>query len=57
MTAPRLSKMASAEFGLIDRAARSADAPEVVTGPLPGARTGPKQRYTMNPLHRKLPRP
>ena len=57
MSAPHLSKAGSAAYGLIDRAARSADSPEVVTSRLPGSRGGPSQRYTSNPVHQKLPRP
>jgi putative FmdB family regulatory protein len=56
MSAPRLSIASSSAYGLIDSAERSADAPSVVSS-IPGARSGPVQRYTSNPLHRKLPKP
>lgn|GEM_PF-783413 len=60
MSSPRLGRTGSAAFGLIDRAARSAHEPEVVSR-LPGAgrpaRAGrPAPRTTGNPLHLKLPR-
>lgn len=56
MTAPHLGRTASATFGLMDRAARSAHEPEVVSGALPGARRRPGTPVTTNPLHQKLPR-
>ncbi|NYD66999.1 FmdB family zinc ribbon protein [Agromyces atrinae] len=55
-TAPHLGRTGSAAFGLIDRAARSADAPEVVSGAIPGASSRRPTRYTDNPAHQKLPR-
>lgn len=57
VSAPRLSQAGSSAYRLVDAAARSAHEPEVVSTRLPGARKGPVQRYTDNPLHRKLPRP
>jgi putative FmdB family regulatory protein len=57
MSAPHLSAVGSAAYGLLDRAARSAVEPEVVTSPPSAHRTGRDQRVTANPLHRKLPRP
>jgi putative FmdB family regulatory protein len=56
MTAPNLGRTGSAAFGLIDRAARSAHEPEVVSGSLPGSRPRPGTPVTSNPLHAKLPR-
>ena len=56
ITAPHLSGSGSAAFGLVDRAARSAHEPPVVSG-LPGADPGRRQPVTRNPLHAKLPRP
>ncbi|WP_396656525.1 FmdB family zinc ribbon protein [Microbacterium sp.] len=56
LTAPHLSRTGSAAFGLIDRAARSAHEPEVVSGSLPGRRRRPGTPVTSNPLHAKLPR-
>ncbi|MHA3683900.1 hypothetical protein ACXR2T_04145 [Leucobacter sp. HY1910] len=54
MTAPHLSGAGTAAFGLVDRAARSAHEPSVVSS-LPST-GGKQQRYTHNPLHAKLPR-
>jgi putative FmdB family regulatory protein len=56
MTAPRLSIATTSAYRLVDATKQSADAPQVVSS-LPGTRTGPRQRYTSNPLHQKLPRP
>lgn len=56
MTAPHLSSAGSAAFGLIDRSARSAHEPEVVSGRLPGAPRRVGGGVTTNPLHQKLPR-
>ncbi|WP_083879211.1 FmdB family zinc ribbon protein [Leucobacter salsicius] len=59
MTAPHLSNSGTSAFGLVDRAARSAHEPEVVSS-LPSNRGpgGPTKRQpvTHNPLHAKLPR-
>lgn len=57
ISAPRLSKVDSAAFGLIEATERSASEPAVVSSPAPGRRSGPRQKYTSNPLHQKLPRP
>lgn len=57
MSAPRLSTAGSAAFQLIDATKRSAHEPAVVNSPNPGQRSGPAQKYTSNPLHKKLPRP
>ena len=57
MSAPRISAAGSAAYRLIDSTKRSAHEPMVVNSPGPGQRSGPTQRYTSNPLHRKLPRP
>ncbi|WP_255408467.1 zinc ribbon domain-containing protein [Cryobacterium sp. N22] len=57
MSAPHLSAVGSAAFGLIDSTARSAFEPEVVESALPGRRSGAGAQFTANPLHRKLPRP
>ncbi|MCW2131774.1 FmdB family zinc ribbon protein [Arthrobacter sp. VKM Ac-2550] len=54
-SAPRLSIAGTSAYKLLDSTARSAHEPDVVSG-LPGKKT-PKQRYTHNPLHQKLPRP
>ncbi len=56
MSAPYLSKAGSSAYGLIDRAATSADSPQVVTSRLPSAPKKGGARYTSNPLHKKLPR-
>lgn len=56
MSAPNLGRTGSAAFGLIDRAARSAHEPEVVSGSLPGSRRRPGTPVTSNPLHATLPR-
>lgn len=56
ISAPHLGRGGSAAFALIDRAARSAYEPEVVSGTLPGARPGRSAPITRNPLHQKLPR-
>ena len=57
ISAPRLSKANSAAFGLIDATERSAYEPAVVNSLTPGLPSGAGQKYTSNPLHRKLPRP
>ena len=55
VTAPHLSRAGSSAFQLMDRSAKSASEPEVVSS-LPSSGT-PRQRTTSNPLHAKLPRP
>jgi hypothetical protein len=57
MSAPRISTAGSAAYRLIDSTKRSAHEPAVVNSPGPGQRSGPGQKYTSNPLHKKLPRP
>ena len=57
MSAPGISTASSAAFRLIDDTKRSAHEPVVVNSPAPGRRSGPAQKYTLNPLHKKLPRP
>jgi putative FmdB family regulatory protein len=52
---PRLSIAGTSAYKLLDSTARSAHEPDVVSG-LPGSKA-PRQRYTHNPLHQKLPRP
>ncbi|WP_245189981.1 zinc ribbon domain-containing protein [Leucobacter exalbidus] len=54
VTAPHLSATGSSAFQLVDRAARTAHEPDVVSR-LPGQGRKP-QRFTSNPLHAKLPR-
>lgn len=57
ISAPHLSRADSAAFQTIDRSARSAHEPDVVTA-LPGGAAGRRARpITDNPLHRRLPRP
>lgn len=56
ISAPNLSSTGSAAFRLVDSTKRSAHEPQVVSTPSPGTRTGATQRFTSNPLHRKLPR-
>jgi len=56
-SAPHLGRTGSSEFGLIDRAERSAHEPEVVSGAVPGRRRRPGTPITTNPLHAKLPPP
>jgi putative FmdB family regulatory protein len=53
---PHLSRTGSSAFRLIDATERSAAEPEVVDSTIPGT---PRrvQKYSSNPLHRKLPRP
>jgi putative FmdB family regulatory protein len=57
MSAPYLSVAGSAAYTLLDRTARSAVEPDVVSAPPPAALSGGGRRVTANPLHRKLPRP
>ena len=57
MSVPNLSKTGSAAFQLIDSSERSASEPQVVSGALPGNPKRPRQPFTSNPLHSKLPRP
>lgn len=56
-TAPHLSSSSGAAYQLIERTQRSATEPEVVTSPGAKAGAGRGGGTTMNPLHRKLPRP
>lgn len=54
VSAPYLSRAGDSAYQLIDRTARSAHEPEVVSRlPAVGA---PPRRITTNPLHSKLPR-
>lgn len=55
-TAPRLSIAGTAAFGAVDRAARSAHEPDVVSAP-PSRGPRAPQRVTYDPRHQKLPRP
>lgn len=56
VTAPHLSRTGSSAFRLMDRSAKSASEPEVVSS-LPPASGRQRQATTRNPLHAKLPRP
>lgn len=55
ITAPYLSRAGEAAFGLMDRAARSASEPEVVSR-IPQQGRKRTQPITSNPIHQKLPR-
>ncbi|WP_119696698.1 FmdB family zinc ribbon protein [Microbacterium halotolerans] len=57
VSSPHLGRTSSATYGLMDRAARSAHEPQIVSGSVPGARRSPGTPVTTNPLHAKLPRP
>lgn len=54
LSAPKLSQLNSPRARAIDAAARSADSPEVVRGPVGRDRATP---VTRDPRHLKLPRP
>jgi len=56
ITAPRIGHGANGYSRALDRAAASADRPQVINGPLPGQARRPTP-VTRNPLHSKLPRP
>ena len=57
MSVPNISRTGSAAFQLIDSTYRSASEPQVVSGALPATGNRKTQRYSSNPLHKKLPRP
>jgi putative FmdB family regulatory protein len=57
MTAPHFSATSPAAYQLLDRTARTADTPDVVTGAPPGSRSSSGTRYTTDPNHLRLPRP
>ncbi len=56
-TAPRLSRASGPAFAAIERAERSASAPDVVTSLPPSARRTPRPGPAASPALRKLPRP
>ena len=56
ISAPRLNHGTNGYGRAIERAAASADRPQVVKGAIPGMAGRPTQ-LTRNPLHAKLPRP
>jgi len=56
ITAPRIGHGANGYSRALDRAAGSADRPQVVNGVTPGSARKPTP-ITRNPLHNKLPRP
>ncbi|MGE2691985.1 zinc ribbon domain-containing protein [Mycolicibacterium pulveris] len=51
---PHLARADSTAMALHDATRATADRPAVVTAPPPPPR---RQKFTTNPLHRKLPRP
>lgn len=55
-SAPMLGRSPGAMASAFERAERSADAPDVVRSPPPRAGR-PRQRYTHDPTHRRLPKP
>lgn len=57
LSPPRLSRMNSRAYGVIDATRRSAHEPAIVQGTLPAAGRQRAPSVTTNPLHRKLPRP
>jgi putative FmdB family regulatory protein len=57
MTAPHFAATSASARELLDRSARSADSPDVITGALPAGRRATRSPYTTNPAHQRLPRP
>jgi putative FmdB family regulatory protein len=57
MTAPHLTAASASAREMLDRSARSADTPDVITGIPPAHRRAPGTQYTTNPAHQRLPRP
>ncbi|WP_267128456.1 FmdB family zinc ribbon protein [Leucobacter muris] len=56
VTAPHLSRSGTSAFQLMERSAKSASEPEIVSGVPPSA-SRRAQSTTRHPLHAKLPRP
>ena len=56
ISAPRLNHGTNGYGRAIERAAASADRPQVIKGAVPGT-AGRSTPLTRNPLHAKLPRP